>query len=48
LDLIQDDSDGLKMLHASGSMDELRALVLKKQFSNMGIEKTSKLKDLMG
>jgi hypothetical protein len=48
LDLIQDDSDGLKMLHASGSMDELRALVLKKQFSNMEIEKMSKLEDLMG
>jgi hypothetical protein len=48
LDLIQNDSDGLKMLHASGSVDELRALVLKKQFSNMGIEKTSKLEDLMG
>jgi hypothetical protein len=29
-------------------MDELRALVLKKQFSNMEIEKMSKLEDLMG
>ena len=46
LTMIRDDCN-LKMLHASGSMDKLCALVLKKQFPNMELSKSTKLEDLM-